>query len=136
LVVDLTHGTGRRADDQRVVGKLLALGYDRAGADQAVAADLHAVEHDRAHADEAVIGDRTAVQDHRVADGAAGPDRERKADVGVQDAVLLNVRAFADLDPFVVAAQARAVPTAGVALEPYGADADGALGDQIPLIGG
>src|SRR5262249_61014932 len=110
------------AQAQRAWGKPLAPGPAPARADQAVAADLHAVEHDRAHADQAVVGDRAAVQNHGMADGASCTDRERKADVGVQDAVLLNVRTFADLDPFVVAPQARPIPDAGVALEPHRPD--------------
>src|SRR4051812_39118075 len=46
LLVERLDRARGRPDDQRVVGKLLALGNERAGADQRVLADLGAVEHD------------------------------------------------------------------------------------------
>ena len=58
LVVERADRARRRADDQRVVGKALAFGDQRAGADQRILADLRAVEQDRAHADQAVVADR------------------------------------------------------------------------------
>ena len=62
--------------------------------------------------------DRAAMQDGVVADGAVLADPQRKAHVGVQRAEFLNVRARADDDRFVVAAQNRAEPDGGVGAEP------------------
>jgi hypothetical protein len=54
----------------------------------------------------------------------------------VQRAVVLDVGSLADLDPLVVAARDRAVPDAGVALEPHLADHGRVFGDPvIPLAG-
>src|SRR6185312_15139546 len=70
LVVDGADDARRHADDQRVVGKALLFGDQRAGADDAVVSDPRAIEHDCAHADERVIADRAAVQDDVVTDDA------------------------------------------------------------------
>src|SRR5262245_18966248 len=69
-LIDLAHGARGHAEDQRIVGKLLAFGHHRAGPEQAISSDPGAVEYDRAHADEAVCSDLAAVQDHVVADHA------------------------------------------------------------------
>ncbi len=105
---------GRRTDDQRTVGKRLALGDQRAGADQAAAADASAVEQDRAHADQRAGADRAAVQDRPVADRAVFADVEGKAHIGVQRATLLDIAARAEADALVVAAQRRPEPDSAI----------------------
>ena len=57
-----------------------------------------------------------------VANDAVAADGQRKSRVGVQRRVVLDLRALAELDPFVVAAQDRAEPDAGFGLEPHAAD--------------
>ena len=64
-----------------------------------------------------------------MADDAIRPDRHREAGIGVQRRVVLDLRALAELDPLVVAAQHRAEPDAGVELEPHLADQRRVLGD-------
>ena len=49
-------------------------------------------------------------------------DLERKARIGVQRGVVLDLRALAELDPFVVTAQHRVEPDAGIGLEPHPPD--------------
>src|SRR5262249_44581781 len=102
----------------------------------AVGANSGAVEHDGAHADEAVGADAAAVQHDVVADDAVRPDREREPGIGMQGAIVLYLRALAELDPFVVAAQHRAEPDAGVAPEPDTADQRRAVGDPVAPVGG
>ena len=68
------------------------------------------------------FADRAAVQNDIMADGAVGADHERKAHVGVEDAVVLNIGARADGDPFIVAAQHAAEPDIGVFLQLDAAD--------------
>src|SRR5262249_23573873 len=135
LLVEAAHHARGRAHDQRVVGKFLALGDERAGADQAVAADAGAVEHDRTHADQAVGRNGAAVQHDVVADDAVIADRQREAGIGVQRRIVLDLRALAELDPLVVAAQHRAEPDAGIALEAHAADHARALRDPVAAVG-
>lgn len=52
---------GRRADDQRVVGKDLVLRDQRPRPDEAAAADSRSVEHDRAHSDQRAVADPAAM---------------------------------------------------------------------------
>src|SRR5271156_4906874 len=59
-LIERADGARRRADDQGIVRKRLALGYQRAGADQTVLTDARAVEHDRAHADQRIGADGAA----------------------------------------------------------------------------
>src|SRR5262249_40885828 len=63
-------------------------------------------------------------------------DHQRKAGVGVQGRVVLNLRTLAQLDPLVVAAQHRTEPDAGVSLEPHAADQHRGLGDPVATIAG
>src|SRR5262245_14635792 len=133
-LVERAGGARRCADDQRVVGKLLAFGDERAGADQAVLPDPGTVEQDRPHADQAVIADRAPVQHDVVADDAIGADHQGKAGIGVQRGIVLHLAALADLDPFVVAAQDRAEPNAGEGLEPHASDHRCILGDPAASV--
>src|SRR5262249_20158727 len=82
------------------------------------------------------IVNRAAVQDDVVADGAVGADDERKAEIGVAGRAVLHVRAFADLDPFIVAAQDGAGPDPGAGPQPYAADHSRGLRDEIIAVGG
>jgi hypothetical protein len=81
---ELAHHLARRADDQRMVGKDLALGDQGVGADDAALADHRMVEQHRTDADQRAVADRAAVQHHQVADGDVAADRQRHAFVGVQ----------------------------------------------------
>src|SRR6516165_10341988 len=71
------------------------------------------------------------MQDDVVADGAVLPDRDGKAGIGVERAVILDLGALAEFDPFSIAAQDRAEPDAGIELEPNAAEHARALGDPI-----
>src|ERR1700737_4228152 len=71
--IERADNTRRRADDQRVLGKLLAYGNHRTGADDATAADPGAVHDDRAHADQRAALDGASMQNDVVPDGAPLP---------------------------------------------------------------
>src|SRR5579862_3395562 len=62
------------------------------------------------------------MQNDVVADHAILPDGEREAGIGVERRIVLDLRALAELVPFVVAAQHRAEPHTGVELQPHLAD--------------
>src|SRR5450830_1803753 len=131
FVVERADRARGRADDQRIVRKRLSFGDDSTGADQTIFSDLGAIEYDRTHADQTVIADDTAVQDDVVADHTIAADDERKSRIGVQRGIILDLRALAELDPFVVAAQHRAEPDARLRLQPHAADQRGRVGDVI-----
>src|SRR4029079_14851402 len=59
-----------RADDQGVLGKLLAFGNHRTGTDDAAAANSCTVHDNRTHSDQRAIFQGAAVQDDVVADRA------------------------------------------------------------------
>jgi len=118
-IVERAHGARRRSDDERLIGKFLALGNQRAGADKAVIADARPVEHDRPHPDQAVGADRAAVQDDVVADDAVRSDGHGKTGIGMQRRIILDLGPRAELDPFVIAAQDRTKPDAGIGFQPY-----------------
>ena len=80
-----------------------------------VVADPGAVEQIAPMPIRLFVADRAAVQHDVVADHAIGADGQRKAGIGVQRGIVLDLRALAELDPLVVAAQHRAEPDAGIA---------------------
>ena len=123
------HHLGRRAEDQRAVGELLAFGDQRAGADQAVRPIRAPLSTTAWMPISEPSPTRAAVQHHLVADRHVVAQRQREAGVGVQHAAVLHVAARADRDPVVVAAQHRAVPDAGVFAERHAADHRRAVGD-------
>jgi hypothetical protein len=84
---------------------------------KAVAPDRGSVQDHRADADQGIVADRAAVQHDHVPDGHTVADDQRKAEVGVQDAAVLNVRPLAHGDRLVVAAQHAVPPDAGIAPE-------------------
>src|SRR5262249_21161824 len=84
-----------------------------------------------AHADETLVADRAAVQHDVVADHAVVADHKRKARIGVQGGIVLNLASLAELDPLVVAAQHGAEPDAGMALEPHPPDQHSRVGHPI-----
>jgi hypothetical protein len=92
------------------------------------------VQHRRPHADQRAVADGAAMQHRLVPDGAIRADRQRIAHVGMEHAVLLHVRARADTDLLVVAAQRRAEPDRGARLQHHAADQVGVRRD--PGIGG
>ena len=73
--------------------------------------------------------DRAAVQHHLVPDRAVLADRQRIAGIDMEDAAVLDIAAFADLDGGVVRPQDGAEPDARLALEANIADQDGRWGD-------
>src|SRR5580700_7290129 len=101
LVIERPDRARRRADDERVVRKGLALGYDGARTDDRMGADPRPVEQDRAHADHAVVADVAAMQHDIVPDDAAARDGHRKPGIGMERGIVLDLRALADLDPFI-----------------------------------
>jgi hypothetical protein len=112
----------RRADDQRAIGKLLALGDHRARADQAVAADHRPVVDDRLDADERAVADRAAVQHRLVTDRHVRADRPSAAPDRRAARAVLDVRVVADADGVVVGANHGAGPHAHVLAERHAAD--------------
>ena len=92
-------------------------------------ADLAARQQDRAHADERVPADRPAVQDRPVADDHALLDRQRLAEVGVDDAAVLEVDARPQGDPRQVAAHDGAEPDVHPGREDHVAGHHRARGD-------
>src|SRR5580692_4768776 len=104
VLAHLAHRLGRRAEDHRAVGEALVLDDDGAGADQAILADHRVVQHHGLDADQAAVADRAAMQHHLVAHRHALAERERRPEVGVQHAILLDVGIVADHDRLVVAA--------------------------------
>src|SRR5919106_1443022 len=133
---DLAHHLAGHAHDQGVVRNLLTLGNQGLGADQAVFPHSRAVEHDGADADQRVVFDRAPVQHGEVADRHVRAYGQGKARVGVQDAAVLNVGAFAHGDQLVVATQHYAPPDARVPLEPDLADHRSARRDPELVAGG
>ena len=66
-----------------------------------------------------------------VAQRASPANTQRKAHVGVEHAVFLHVRAFADLDPLVVATHHAAKPDADIAPQPHLAHDVGIGGEPV-----
>src|ERR1041384_4103644 len=62
LGTELAHDLRRRADDQRAIGKALALRHYAARTDNAVTADPRPVEYHSANADQSAVADRAAVE--------------------------------------------------------------------------
>src|SRR5215204_5357694 len=110
-------GLRGRPDDEGSVRIALVLEDQRVRADEAPGTDARAVQDRRAHADERSRPDDAAVQDGLVADGAVLADHHGEARIRVQDRAVLDVRARADVDKLVVAAQDGAEPDAGVLTE-------------------
>ena len=111
---ELAHHLGGAAHDHGAIGKLFALGHQRACANQAVVADLGTVQHHRTDADQAFVADGATMQHHFVAHGHMLADGQGLAEVAVQHAGILDVGAFADGDGLVVATDDGAKPDAGV----------------------
>ena len=103
-------------------GKRFPLGDQRAGPDKAVRADRRAVEDNRPHPNQRMRANRATVQNDVMTDHAIRPDGDRKAEIGVQRGIVLNLRTLAEFDPFVVAAQHGAEPDAAIGLQPHLAD--------------
>src|SRR5262249_34461182 len=62
-------------------------------------------------------------------------DADREAWIGMERRVVLDLRALAELDPIVVAAQDRAEPDAGIGLEAHPADHGRGVGHPIAPVG-
>src|SRR4051794_6942766 len=68
-----------------------------------------------------------------MADDTVAPDHDRKAWIGMQRGIVLDLRALAEFDPFVVAAQHRSEPHARIRLEAHAPDDGRALGNPVAL---
>lgn len=88
-------------------------------ADDTASADPRAVENGCAHSDKAVFVNRTPMQDRPVPYGAPGSHCQRKAKIGVHNAVILYITAFADMDQLIIAPEHRAEPDACFASKSY-----------------
>src|SRR5690349_21880836 len=74
------------------------------------------------------------MQDDIVADHALAPDRQRKSWICVQGGVVLDLRTFAEFDPFIVATQYCAEPDARFRLQPHATDQHRGFGKiELPL---
>ena len=62
-------------------------------------------------------------------------NRQRKSHIGMQDAAILHIAALADMDQLIIAAQHRAEPDAGLAVDPHLADQHGVGRDPTLAIG-
>src|SRR5262245_50630217 len=80
--------------------------------DHRLLADHRRVQHDCAHPDNRAVFDRAAFEQRAVTDGYVFLDDRGDIGRGVNDGVVLNVRAAPDDDPALVAAQHDAVPDA------------------------
>src|SRR5262245_4244409 len=80
--------------------------------DHRLTTDHRRVQHDRAHPDDRAVFDRAAFEQRAVADGNVLFDNRWDFWRGVNDRVVLNVRAAPDDDPALVAAQHDAIPYA------------------------
>ena len=66
-----------------------------------------------------------------MADHAIRPDRQRKTGIGMQGGVVLDLRALAEFDPLIIAAQYRTEPDTGVPFEPHLTDQGRSRRDPI-----
>src|SRR3989442_478378 len=89
----------------RLPENLMLLANSAAGAVQAIAADHGAIEDPRLDADQRTIANGATVQHDLMPNRYIAADGERISRVRVQHAALLHVRAVADDDRFVVAAE-------------------------------
>ena len=129
IIVDIPYPPRGGADNHRIVRKLFPFSDERTGADQAIFSDARAVEHDRTHAHQRIVADRASVQHNVMPNDASSTDRQWKARIGVQRRIVLDLRALAELDPFVVPAEHRTPPDTAIRFEPDPADQDGGFGD-------
>jgi hypothetical protein len=98
--------------------------------DQAVIAD-HGVVHDRgADADKAIVADPASVEKSAVPDGAAAPNLEWDALVGVKDTMLLNIGLISYFEKLVVATKYGPIPNGDAAAQRDLADDISAWGDK------
>lgn len=97
---------------------------DRIRSDDGAAADDDPMHDDGAVADQGVVLDGATLEVHDVADHAVVAHDRREHVRGVQDAAVLDGRAFADDDVAVVAAQHRPRPDGAVGADAHSADDD------------
>ena len=114
FVAESAHDSSRRANDQRTRRNFLAFGDQAVRTNDAILTDDCIVEHDRVHTNQRSIFNCAAVQHHLMGDADAIADAQWHARVDVQDAHVLNVRAFADGDDIIVSAHHTLEPDTGV----------------------
>src|SRR5579859_4221710 len=85
-------------------------------------ADPGVVQDGRLDANQAAFADRAAVKGHLMADAHVPAEGQPYAFVGMQYAVILHIRSFADGDQVVIAAHHGIEPDVGVVLQHHGAD--------------
>jgi hypothetical protein len=120
---------GGGAHDERAGWNARALGDERVGADDAAFADDGFVEDGGAHADEAFVLDGAGVEDGAMADGDEFADDGGDVVGEVDDAAVLDVGAFANVDVVDIAAEDGGGPDAAAGGEPDVADDDSLGGD-------
>ena len=104
------YDNGRRADDQRAIGEDFPLWDQRICPHKAAGANARAIQHCGAHADQRTGADAAPMHDRAMADGNVFTDDQWKPGVAMQNRILLDVAARADLDRFIVTAHDRAEP--------------------------
>ena len=125
-----------RAHHDRPCWDRFSSGDERVSPDQTIIAD-HGVVHDRgADADQAIVADPASVQKSAMPDGAAAPNLEWDALVGVEDAMLLNIGLMADFEKLVVATKHGPIPNRDATAERDLADDTGAGCDEKIADGG
>ena len=103
LVGEFAHDLAGCAHNQRAGWVDLAFRNQRARANQAVFADHGMVQNGGADTDQATLADAAAVQHDFVADRDVSCQDEWRAWVGMEDAAVLNVAAWADHNGLIVA---------------------------------
>ena len=93
-----------RSERQGAVGDNLSLRYKGTSTYEAVHSDLRAVQDRCIHSDQGVFADYATMQHSFVTDRAPRAYFDRKPRIGMENAMFLNVAAFANDDRFIVAA--------------------------------
>src|SRR5262245_48776198 len=120
LVAELTADFGGRAHHQRARRDMGARCNQRTCSDEALFTDHRFIENNRADADQRAVLDGTTMEDDAVADGDTIADARGKLPAGdVNDAVVLNVAAMADLYGIDIAAQDTVKPHARMLADLY-----------------
>ena len=111
-LIDLAHDLSRRPHDHGSIRNHLAGRDQRAGRDHAMTADLDAIEDHGAVRDQRRLADGAAVQQRPMSDRYPGSQAHGLALVRVDDGAVLDVDAFAQVDPIAVPAQHAVEPDA------------------------
>ena len=105
LIGELPDDLARRAHNQGAGWVDLAFGDEGTGTDQTMFANHRMVQNGAADTDQAALANATAVQHNLVANRDIGLKNQGCPRVGMEDAAVLDVRARADDDRFIVTPQ-------------------------------